>query len=125
MQLHPLSCVRQQRYSPLFLHDSTVMTGTAAALTHIKACARTHVHTPRRTRQGQRVGHRFRLDTVDHWLVKCLHFKLTQMAMVYKVCGQGGGVGGDGLGIVINLCLVWNKEISSHTNRRRLLVTPL
>lgn len=46
------------------------------------------------------------------------------MAMVYKVCGRGEGVGGDGLGIVINLCLVWNKEISSHTNRRRLFVTP-
>lgn len=40
------------------------------------------------------------------------------MAMVYKVCGQGGGVGGDGLGIVINLCLVWNKEISSHTRQQ-------
>lgn len=39
LQLQPLSCVRRQRYSPLFLHDSTVMTGTAAALTHIQSCA--------------------------------------------------------------------------------------
>lgn len=36
------------------------------------------------------------------------------------VCGQGRGGGSDRLGIVINLCLEWNKEISSHTNRRRL-----
>lgn len=47
-QLQPLSCVRQQRYSPLLLYDSAVMTGTAAALTRIiKTCAHTYVHTLR------------------------------------------------------------------------------
>ena len=87
---------------------------------HTLTCARTES-----ARWGQRGGRRLRRDAVDHRPVKSLHPKLTRMAMVCKVCGRGGGVGGDGLGIVINLCLVWNKEISSHTNRQRLFVTPL
>lgn len=86
------------------------------------------LHTHMRTRWdahwGPHAGHRFRLDAADHWRVKSLHFKLTQMVMVYKECGWGEGVVGDRLGIVINLCLVWSKEISSHTNRQKPFLTP-
>lgn len=125
LQLHPLSCVRQQRYSPPFLHDAWRVLALPQNW-HTWKLAHTppHTHMSTDAQWGQHAGRRFRLDTTDQWRVNSLHFRLTQMVMVHKVCGWGGGVGADGLWIVINLCLVRNKEIPSHTNRQKLFVTP-
>lgn len=92
----------------------------AASLTHTRAWTHTLV-LPLRGSPGPTcwiqiyTGHNRSLVTSP---VKSLHFRVTQMVMVHKAC-RPGGVGGKGLGIVINLCLVQNKDTSSYTNRKK------